>query len=66
LRAYIATNALLRTKVGADHLLLGTDFPYVLGDWMCVDKVKALPGSQTEKQMILKGNARKLLKIPVP
>jgi hypothetical protein len=50
-------------EVGADHLLLGTDFPYVLGDWMCVDKVEALPGSEMEKQLILEGNARKLLKL---
>ncbi len=54
----------LRRKVGADHLILGTDFPYVLGDWLCVDKVEALPASEAEKQMILAGNARKLLKIP--
>jgi aminocarboxymuconate-semialdehyde decarboxylase len=54
----------LRKKVGAEHLLLGTDFPYVLGDWMCVDKVEALPCSETEKEAILQRNARKLLKIP--
>ena len=55
----------LRRKVGADHLMLGTDFPYALGDWLCVDKVEALPASEAEKQMILAGNARKLLKISV-
>jgi aminocarboxymuconate-semialdehyde decarboxylase len=59
----VETLDFLRTKVGADHLLLGTDFPYALGDWMCVDKVEALPGSETEKRLILEGNARKLLKI---
>jgi aminocarboxymuconate-semialdehyde decarboxylase len=53
----------LRRKVGAEHLLLGTDFPYVLGDWLCVAKVEALPCSETEKQTILEGNARKLLKL---
>jgi aminocarboxymuconate-semialdehyde decarboxylase len=53
----------LRRKVGADHILLGTDFPYILGDWQCVEKVEALPCAATEKQMILQGNARKLLKI---
>jgi aminocarboxymuconate-semialdehyde decarboxylase len=53
----------LRKKVGAEHLLLGTDFPNVLGDWMCVDKVEALPCSETEKLAILQGNATKLLKI---
>jgi predicted TIM-barrel fold metal-dependent hydrolase len=44
--------------------MLGTDFPYLLGDWQCVDKVEALPCSETEKQAILDGNARKLLKLP--
>jgi aminocarboxymuconate-semialdehyde decarboxylase len=53
----------LRRKVGAEHLMLGTDFPYVLGDWMGVDKVEALPCSESEKEAILEGNARKLLKI---
>ncbi len=53
----------LRQKVGAEHLMLGTDFPYVLGDWMGVDKIEALPCSEREKQVILEGNAKKLLKI---
>jgi predicted TIM-barrel fold metal-dependent hydrolase len=37
----------------------------VLGDWMGVDKVEALPCSETEKQAILEGNARHVLKIPM-
>ena len=53
----------LRNKVGAERLLLGTDFPYALGDWQGVDKVDQLPCSETEKQLILEGNARKLLKL---
>jgi aminocarboxymuconate-semialdehyde decarboxylase len=53
----------LRRKVGAEHLMIGTDFPYILGDWECVKKVEALPCSESEKQMILEGNARKLLKV---
>ena len=59
----VETLDFLRRKVGADHLLLGTDFPYILGDWECVDKVEALPCSDAEKQAILEGNASKLLKI---
>src|ERR1043166_5480722 len=54
----------LRKKVGADHVLLGTDYPYKLGDWMCIEKVEALSCSEAEKRAILEGNARKLLKIP--
>jgi aminocarboxymuconate-semialdehyde decarboxylase len=55
----------LRRKVGGERLLLGTDYPYALGDWMGVEKVEALTCSETEKQAILEGNARKLLKLPV-
>ncbi len=53
----------LRRKVGGDHLLLGTDYPYVLGDWMGVDKVEALNCSEAEKQAILDGNARRVLRL---
>ena len=60
----VETLEFLRGKVGAEHLMLGTDFPYILGDWQCVDKVEALACTDTEKQAILEGNARKLLKIP--
>jgi aminocarboxymuconate-semialdehyde decarboxylase len=59
----VETLDFLRRKVGAEHLMLGTDFPYILGDWQCVNKVDALPCVETEKQMILEGNATKLLKI---
>ena len=61
----VETLDFLRRKVGAEHLMLGTDFPYVLGDWMGVDKIEALPCSETEKQAILEGNARRLLKLAV-
>jgi len=53
----------LKTKVGADKLLLGTDYPYTLGDWMAVEKVQALKCSDAEKDAILQGNAKRLLKL---
>lgn len=59
----VETLDFLRRKVGAEHLMLGTDFPYILGDWQCVDKVEALPCAATDKQLILEGNARSLLKL---
>ena len=59
----VETLDFLRNKVGAERLLLGTDFPYELGDWQGVDKVEGLPCSETDKQLILEGNARKLLKL---
>lgn len=59
----VDTLEFLRRKVGAEHLMLGTDFPYILGDWEGVEKVEALACSQTDKQAILEGNARRLLNL---
>ena len=53
----------LRRKVGTEHLMLGTDFPYVLGDWQGVDKIESLPCSEIDRAAILEGNARRLLKL---
>ena len=53
----------LKAKVGADRLMLGTDYPYTLGDWLGVERIHALKCSQTEKDAILEGNARRLLKL---
>jgi aminocarboxymuconate-semialdehyde decarboxylase len=53
----------LKKKVAAERLLLGTDYPYVLGDWRCVDKVEALSCSEAEKEAILAGNAKRALRL---
>jgi aminocarboxymuconate-semialdehyde decarboxylase len=53
----------LKAKVGADRLMLGTDYPYALGDWLGVEKIQALDCPQAEKDAILEGNARRLLKL---
>jgi len=53
----------LKAKVGAHHLMLGTDYPYKLGDWMAAEKIRALKCSETEKEAILEGNARRLLRL---
>ena len=53
----------LKAKVGADRLMLGTDYPYTLGDWLGVEKIQALDCPQAEKEAILEGNARRLLKL---
>ncbi|MGH7826917.1 MAG: amidohydrolase family protein [Candidatus Binatia bacterium] len=55
----------LKKKVGGERLLVGTDYPYTLGDWMAVDKVEALDCPDAEKEAMLHRNARNLLKIPV-
>jgi aminocarboxymuconate-semialdehyde decarboxylase len=59
----VETLDFLRRKVGVEHLMLGTDFPYILGDWMGVDKVEALSCAAAEKQLILEDTARSLLKL---
>ncbi|MFQ5683565.1 MAG: amidohydrolase family protein [Candidatus Binatia bacterium] len=53
----------LRRLVGSDHLMIGTDFPYKLGDWLAVEKVEALECPEAEKLEILEGNAKRLLKL---
>jgi predicted TIM-barrel fold metal-dependent hydrolase len=53
----------LRRVAGADHLMVGTDYPYTLGDWLCVEKVEALDCPESEKLAILEGNAKRLLKL---
>jgi len=53
----------LRSKVGVDRLMVGTDYPYTLGDWRAVEKVQALSCSESDKEAILQGNARRLLKL---
>jgi aminocarboxymuconate-semialdehyde decarboxylase len=53
----------LKKKVGGDRLMLGTDYPYALGDFMGVEKIEALDCSESEKDAILAGNAKRLLKL---
>jgi aminocarboxymuconate-semialdehyde decarboxylase len=53
----------LRQVAGSERLMVGTDYPYTLGDWLSVEKVEALDCPESEKMMILEGNARRLLKL---
>ena len=53
----------LKSKVGADRLMLGSDYPYTLGDWLGVEKILALQCPQAEKDALLEGNARRLLRL---
>jgi aminocarboxymuconate-semialdehyde decarboxylase len=55
----------LRRLVGARKLMIGTDYPFTLGDWKAVEKVEALDCCDAEKAAILYENARQLLKLPV-
>jgi aminocarboxymuconate-semialdehyde decarboxylase len=53
----------LRKLAGPDHIMVGTDYPYNLGDWKAVDKIEALDCPDSEKELMLEGNAKRLLKI---
>jgi aminocarboxymuconate-semialdehyde decarboxylase len=53
----------LRKVAGADHIMVGTDYPFLLGDWKAVEKIEALDCSDSEKKLMLEGNATRLLKI---
>src|SRR3954453_13718782 len=52
--------------VGAEHVLLGTDHPFELGDPTPLDTVRAIGLDQADEQRILRDNALALLGLPVP
>jgi aminocarboxymuconate-semialdehyde decarboxylase len=49
---------------GADHVVLGTDYPYDMGDFDPVGSIKAIPKlSKADQDLIAGGTAARLLKI---
>jgi aminocarboxymuconate-semialdehyde decarboxylase len=59
----IETLEYLKRMVGADHIMVGTDYPYDLGDWMAAEKIQTMNSTAAEREAMLHGNARKLLRI---
>ena len=56
----------LVAEVGAGRIVLGTDFPYVMGDTDAVNHVLSTPGlSDAQRESILGGTAARLLRIGV-
>ena len=53
----------LRNLAGSDHIMVGTDYPFDLGDWTAVDKIEQLTCPDVEKKLMLEGNAKRLLKM---
>jgi aminocarboxymuconate-semialdehyde decarboxylase len=51
--------------VGSRHVLLGSDRPFDMGSYQCVDEVRAL-GLDGGTEAILGGNAARLLELPDP
>jgi aminocarboxymuconate-semialdehyde decarboxylase len=56
----------LAHRWGADHIMLGTDYPYDMALPKAVRFVESADLSEHEKAAILGGNAARLLKIKVP
>jgi aminocarboxymuconate-semialdehyde decarboxylase len=59
----VETVEYLKRMVGTEHVMVGTDYPYELGDWMAAEKVEQMNCTDAEREAMLFGNARKLLKI---
>jgi aminocarboxymuconate-semialdehyde decarboxylase len=58
--------ALLISRYGADHVLLGSDYPYDMGDDDPVGSVMAVDGlDEKDRALVLGGNAARLLKLGV-
>ena len=54
--------AFLVDHVGADHVLMGTDYPFPMGDPAPVHTVSSIPGlSDEQRDLILGGNVARLL-----
>jgi aminocarboxymuconate-semialdehyde decarboxylase len=59
--------AYLARRYGADHLLLGTDYPYDMAEDNPLDFIHAAPGlTDAERARICGENAARLLGIPLP
>jgi len=60
----VETVEYLKRMVGADHVMVGTDYPFDLGDWMAAEKIQTMECTHAEREAMMHGNARKLLRIP--
>jgi len=60
----IETVEYLKRIVGGDHIMVGTDYPFDLGDWMAAEKIEQMNCTEAEREAMLYGNAKALLKIP--
>lgn len=49
--------------IGADHVYLGSDYPFDMADFGCVEQVKRVVPEGHDQDKILGGNAEKLLKL---
>jgi aminocarboxymuconate-semialdehyde decarboxylase len=59
----VETVEYLKRMVGADHIMVGTDYPFDLGDWLAAEKIQTMECSHAEREAMLHGNARRLLRL---
>jgi aminocarboxymuconate-semialdehyde decarboxylase len=59
----VETVEYLKRMVGADHIMVGTDYPFDLGDWMAAEKIQQMECTGAEREAMMHGNARKLLRL---
>jgi aminocarboxymuconate-semialdehyde decarboxylase len=62
LHSVAAIEYLIRV-VGADRVVIGTDYPMAMGDFEPVHRIKELRVSEAERNQILGGNAAKALRL---
>jgi aminocarboxymuconate-semialdehyde decarboxylase len=60
----VETVEYLKRMVGAEHVMVGTDYPFDLGDWQAAEKIQRMNCTETEREAMMHANARKLLRIP--
>ncbi len=58
----VETVEYLKRMVGADHIMVGTDYPFDLGDWSAAEKIQRMNCTDSERVAMLYGNATTLLK----
>jgi len=59
----VETVEYLVRMVGAEHVMVGTDYPFDLGDWNAAEKIQMMNCTAAEREAMMHGNARKLLRI---
>jgi aminocarboxymuconate-semialdehyde decarboxylase len=59
----LATLQYLTQVVGADRVVVGTDYPMAMGDFEPVEKINLLNLTGDERAQVLGGNALKALKL---
>jgi aminocarboxymuconate-semialdehyde decarboxylase len=59
----VETVEYLKRMVGAEHVMVGTDYPFDLGDWQAAEKIQKMNCTEVEREAMMHGNARRLLRI---